>query len=195
MLIVLVLAWCMFLALFLSPSLSVCVFLLRRLTIILPLTTVKSVTCSFSFTRSIHRIHSPQLFIAFAVARIVCLLLLLFEWALMRVCEYLIFFFDALSLSLVHLNVSNVKITAKWPFHSIRNTNKTASMDEQRKENGIYSHQHIYVRFIHFFFSPLHNHIHFCVRWMYRQKINSKLWLSQFIKKARAKKQKQTCEM
>lgn len=94
-----------------AGSVCVCVFLLRRSIIISSLTTVKSVTCSFSFTHSIHRIHSPQLFIALlASARIVCCCC-----ECVWVSECLIFFFWlCLSLSRVHSNMRNVKITAKW---------------------------------------------------------------------------------
>lgn len=66
------------------------------------LTTVKSVTCSFSFT---HRIHSPQLFIALLAIALYCLS------ACCCVClcvsECLIFFLSlslSISLFLVHLN-------------------------------------------------------------------------------------------
>lgn len=169
-LIVLSLALCLF----------VCIFLLRRSIIISSLTTVKSVTCSFSFT---HLLDTPNSFtttvyrfcsycLSAAAAVSVC------EW----VFDFLFWLCLPLSLSRVHLNMRNVKITAKWLFHSIEILT-TASMEPEKRKRYLFSSTHLYV--VSFFTSEFErsNTITFTSvrlrsRWMYWRKINSKLWLS-----------------
>lgn len=126
---------------------SLCVFLLlfRRSIIISSLTTVKSVTCSFSFT---HRIHSPTTVYRFTSDSLYCLSVCLWlcEWVSVGFFFQLTLLFPTISLCLLSIWMkSNVKITAKWLFHSIEILT-TASMATERRKKTVFILINTFVR-------------------------------------------------